>query len=212
MLAFRIALHLALGVSAPGIGGEAVVEFEGLPLGTVYGAPAAPPHMPEELVYNEAGIRMSVETFYSTQVLTDFSDARVVTADLGRGPSNALALNSIGVRFDFVELGFPVGQVTIDIFDHGGTSNFAVNGGGLQILDALTDLQADVAPGVLASFNGSTVTVTGVTADITDLQIGGQELVIDHIAAVPDPATGLLLLGGAFVFVRRGQPARRRDG
>jgi hypothetical protein len=73
-------------------------------------------------------------------------------------------------------------------------------------------LQADVAPGVLASFNGSTVTVTGVTADITDLQIGGQELVIDHIAAVPDPATGLLLLGGAFVFVRRGQPARRRDG
>ena len=65
----------------------------------------------------------------------------------------------------------------------------------------MTDLPANVAPGVSALVTGDMITLTGV---VNRFQIGGQELAIDTIVAVPEPATlGLLGLGAATLMLRR---------
>ena len=61
-------------------------------------------------------------------------------------------------------------------------------------------------PDVIATVSDNLLTLTG---DIDSVRIGGQELVIDNITAIPEPAT-VMLLGavGATVFMRRKPPLR----
>ena len=209
MLVHVAALRLALVLCAVGpTGAEAIVDFEAEAVGTVFGDTAG--DSPGDPVLTQDGIRMSVETFFLNQVLTDFFEAQVVSADLGGETSNALLLNSIGVMFDLSGVGFPVDQVTLDFADTGGTTNFAVNGAGIHILDPLAALPANVAPGVTAMVDGGRITLTGVGADILELRIGGQELLIDNIAVVPEPAAGLLASVALLAMLgRRRRPAQK---
>lgn len=179
---------------APGLG--ATLDFETLPVGTAYGDTLLTPDIPGEVVLTQDNITMSVETFFFDPFQTDFFVAEVVAVQRDAGPGQALELDNISVLFDFSGVGFDVARVTLDVRDLGGTGNLAVNGAGLHILDPLSDLPADVAPGVTALMADDRLTLVGVTTALLSLRIGGQEIIIDNVTAVPEPAVGILMAWG----------------
>ncbi len=183
------------------------MEFESVPLGSRWGGPEQNFYAPGDVVHIENGIEMSVEWFYLNQ-FSGFFWAEVI------GPQNdhQLALDNINVMFDLTNVGFDVTSLTVEYMELGGGNNFAVNGGSIMQLSSLMDLPSNVAGGVtITQFeldpqtHRTQITLTG---DLDNLLIGGQELIIDSIVAVPEP-TSLLLLGagGALAMLRR----RRRD-
>lgn len=119
-------------------------------------------------------------------------------------PSQELTLDGIGVLFDFSGLGFDVDFASIEFVDYGGKSNVSVNGATVHILDPLSDLPSAVAPGVTATVIGGTrIEFLSTGALIESVLVGGQELVIDNVVAVPEPMTLLLLLAGGTILMRR---------
>jgi len=183
----------------------ATVDFESVRPGTRWGAETG--QSPGDPALGEADIIMSVETFFVGPSQTEFFRAEVPDVQ-GRFaeafPTQELALDGINVLFDFSPLRFDVDFVSLDFLDFGGASNFSVNGGTPFILDPLSNLPADVAPGVSATVTGgSRIELASVGTNITSLLIGGQELVIDNVSAIPEPGTILLLLAGAALLVRR---------
>jgi hypothetical protein len=104
------------------------------------------------------------------------------------------------VKFDFTSLPFLTTLVTLDYAEFGGSDNFEVNGAGLFQVSSLQNVPATVAPNVMAAVFGSQILLIG---PVESLLIGGQELAIDNIHAVPEPMTSLLLLAGAIVGIRR---------
>lgn len=200
-------------------GRASVVDFQ-LPSvspGTVYGASAPVPDSPGDVVLTQAGIRMSVEEFFIGSFVGFFRAEVGGTYD-DAFPTTPLELDNISVRFDFARLGFDVTSVTLDYREFGGSDNFAVNGSALINLGSLVELPSE--PGALAEGITATVveqqTITleadiGYTID--HFLIGGQELTIDNVAAVPEPTTLLLLTLGALAAVtRRTRPRHVASG
>lgn len=182
------------------IGFAATVDFESVPSGTVYGIDTG--YTPGQVVLTQDGIDMSVENFHLDSFEGFFwAEIDGIHSDLL--DTQSLSLFNISVLFDFSHIGFEVDSVTLEFGDPGGASNFAINNGILHILDPLSDLPFDVAPGVTASVNEGFITLTSNGSSINSLLIGGQELVIDNIVAVPDPATGILLLTGGVMIFRK---------
>jgi len=174
----------------------ATVGFESLGTGTVFGLGS---HAPGDPVHVEDGIRMTVENFRLGS--TDY----FFFAEVGGPGSQAfatqsLSLDNISVRFDFADVGFVVDKVTFEYADFGGASNFSVNGETLFVIDPFSSLPADVATGVTATFDTGLVTLQG---PIQSVLIGGQELVIDNITPVPEPATGVLVTLALLTVWRR---------
>jgi len=171
------------------------MEFESVPLGTKYGGPDQTHNAPNEVVLIENGIKMSVEWFHLNQ-FTGFYWAEVV------GPANdhQLAIDNISVMFDLTHLGFNVTSLTLEYLELGGSDNFAVNGGSILELAQLTDIPANIAPGVTALVDGGLIRLTG---KVDSVLIGGQELTIDTIVAVPEPTSLLLLVAGVAPILRR---------
>ena len=186
---------------APGF--SATLDFETVPVGTVYGDTPLTPDTPGDVVLTQDGISMSVESFFFDPFQADFFEAEVVALQLDASPGQALSLDNIGVLFDFSALGFDVERVTLDVRDLGGTSNIAVNGSALHILDPLSDLPTDVAPGVTALMADDRLTLVGETTALLSLRIGGQELIIDNVRAVPEPAVGALMTWGMIWLLGR---------
>ncbi len=172
------------------------MDFQSVALGTSYGDDFS--NVPGQVVLTEpaqSGIDMSVEQFYLPR-FTGFFQAQVV------GPSNdhELAIDNISVLFDLTNVGFNVTTLTLEYLELGGDDNFAVNGGSILQLAELADIPPNVAPGVTALVDGGLITLTG---KIDSVLIGGQELTIDTIVAVPEP-TALVLLGvGGALSLRR---------
>jgi len=177
----------------------ATMEFESVPVGTKYGGDFG--NVPGQVVLTENGIKMSVEQFFFQQ-FTGFFTAEVT------GPANdhELAIDNINVLFDLTALPFNVSSLTLQYSELGGEDNFAVNGGSILQLPNLTNVPVNVAPGVTALVDGGRITLTG---DIDRVLIGGQELSVDTVVAVPEP-TSLLLLGtgGALLLRRLRRPVR----
>jgi len=173
----------------PSISLAATVRFESVPVGTKYGAGF------EQVIPSEDGIDMSVEPFLFNQ-FTGFFWAEVV------GPANdhKLAIDNINISIDLTNVGFNVTSLTLEYVERGGNDNFAVNGGSILQLAELAELPVNVAPGVTALVDGGFITLTG---DIDSVLIGGQELTVDNIVAVPEP-TSLLLLGAGGALASRG--------
>ncbi len=173
------------------------MDFESIASGTAFGQAFG--HTPGEVVLTRDGIAMTVEEFF-LGTFTGFIKAEVGGLHDGFFPTTPLSLDNIGARFDFAGVGFNVTIVTLEYQEFGGADNFAVNDYTLYELGPLTDLPVNVAPGVTASVDGGAITLTGL---IESFQIGGQELAIDNITAIPEP-TSILLLGlGSALLHRR---------
>jgi len=202
-------LHIALGtlwLIAPH-GQAATIDFESVPVGTVYGIDG--PHNPNDTVLVENGIEMSLAEFNLLGEPVDFENAIVGGRYADLFPSTPLELNRISVVFNFAAVGFDVSEVTFDYGNLGGIVNFAVNGGPIVEPDYLTllpdgpgELAADVTATVLGDTFSGVVTLTGPVAE---LLVGGEELYIDNVTALPEPTALFLLgLGGAALIHRRG--------
>ena len=190
-LAARIWVAAVCGISPICL--AATMEFESVPVGTKYGGDFG--NVPGQVVLTENGIKMSVEQFFFQQ-FTGFFQAEVT------GPANdhELALDNINVLFDLTALPFNVSSLTLQYSELGGEDNFAVNGGSILQLPNITNIPVNVAPGVTALVDGGRITLTG---GIDRVLIGGQELSVDTVVAVPEP-TSLLLLGtGGAILLRR---------
>lgn len=195
-VAVRLLVGLVVATSSASF--AATVDFDGVPAGTRFGG--AYGQSPGDVVLSQDGIDVSVEEFLLGS-FTGFIRAEVGGQYAQSFPTPALDLDNISVRFDLSNLGFVTTQVTLEYAEFGGSDNFSVNGGPIHTLAALTDLPALVAPGVNAFVSGDMITLTGV---VDNFQIGGQELAIDTIVAVPEPATlGLLGIGATTLLLRR---------
>lgn len=197
MIQWRFAGPALLILVAGGRG--ATVSFESIPAGRSFGASFG--QSPgEEIHSTPEGIRVTVEQFTDGTSPDLFNEARVLApgdryADVF--PSRAVRLNNISLEFNFELLGFDVSWVTIDYAEFGGTNNITVNGEATHEVRDLTQLTPDVATGVSAMVGPSLITFSGVGAAIRTIRVGGQELVIDNVVAVPDPPCGVLLLTAA---------------
>jgi PEP-CTERM motif len=173
------------------------LDFQAVALGTKYGeAPLL--NFPGQVVLTEPaqnGIDMSVEQFFFQQYV-GFFQAEVV----GSSNNHQLAIDNISVLFDLTNVGFNVTSLTLQYSELGGEDNFAVNGGSIRQLARLTNIPANVAPGVTALVDGGLITLTG---KIDSVLIGGQELTVDTIVAVPEPTSMILLAVGGVLALRR---------
>ncbi|MFH1108690.1 MAG: PEP-CTERM sorting domain-containing protein [Planctomycetota bacterium] len=190
-LAARIWAAAVCGISPICL--AATMEFESVPVGTKYGAGFG--NVPGQVVITENGIKMSVEQFFLRQ-FTGFFQAEVT------GPANdhELAIDNISVLFDLTSLPFNVSSLTLQYSELGGEDNFSVNGGSILQLPDITNIPVNVAPGVTALVDGGRITLTG---DIDRVLIGGQELSVDTVVAVPEPTSLLLLGAGGALLLRR---------
>jgi len=186
----------AIAAACP-VPGARAFDFDALPANTVYGLPG---DLPGDVVLSDGGAKMSVEPFVLGS--SDYFYFATVEAAGGLAfDTQSLSLDNISVRFDFSDLDYNVDTVTLDVADFGGASNFSVNDQTMFVLNPVFDLPVDVAPGVTATVVDNTITLAG---PIQSFLVGGQELVIDNVTAVPEPATGaLLLLGGLAVWRTR---------
>lgn len=181
--------------SATGVG------FESVPSGTTWGKGSG--NSPGDVVLVEDDISMSVEE-YTFRSFTSFVEASIGGRYPDAFPTQALELNNIGARFNFGNLDFAVGRVTVELRDFGGVSQFAVNGGKAYLLNPSAELPEFVAPGIHATVDGSSLILQGNGGFVGSLLIMGQELVIDNVMAIPEPAT-LALFATAFlpILLRR---------
>ena len=189
-LTARVCVAAICSISPVGL--AATMEFESVPVGTKYGADFG--NVPGQVVLTENGIKMSVENFFFQQ-FTGFFKAEVA------GPANdhELAIDNISVLFDVTALPFNVTSFTLRYNELGGEDNFAVNGGSILQLAQLTNIPINVAPGVTALVDGGLIRLTG---DVDRVRIGGQELSVDTVVAVPEPSS-LVLLGAAGLLLFR---------
>lgn len=181
----------------PNIGAGAVIDFESIPPGTVFGGVAG--NLPGDVVYTQDGIAMSVQQFFLGSY-TGFVRAQVGGKYDPFVPTTPLGLENISVLFDFTAMGFDVTTMTLEYYQFGGANNFAVNGGTIYQVNAFSALPLNIAPGVFAFVTNSTVVLTG---DIKSVRVGGQELAIDNVTAIPEPGCLLLLLAGVGAFALR---------
>jgi hypothetical protein len=184
----------------------ALVDFESVPPGMSWGAMSG--QIPGDVVLSEGGIMMSVETFKVSEATDAFFRAEIPTSGgqySDAFPTQALSLDNISVLFQFSSLPFDVDFVRFDFVDFGGVSNVAVNGSMIHILDPISSVPINVAPGITASVDPSGfISMTAWPGSrIESLLVGGQELVIDNVFAIPEPATVLLMLAGALLLLRR---------
>jgi len=201
----NLRLTIAMGIAWCAVARAATVDFESVRPGTRWGSERG--QQPGDPALSEADIIMSVETFFFSPGQTEFFRAEVPDVQ-GRFvqafPTQELTLDGINVLFDFSGLRFDVDFVSFEFADFGGTNNFAVNGEPMHILDPLSGLPSNVAPGITATIVGGTrIELSAVGTTINSLTIGGQELVIDNVIAVPEPATVIFFIAGALVLLRR---------
>lgn len=197
-----LGIGLAQGGVLAGPSKTARVDFEPVAPGTAYGSPA---HLPGQMVLTQNGIDMSVD-FFVGRSFSEFNQAEVGGRYAAAFPTRSLELDNISVVFDFSNLDFLVRELSvnyIDFTDAAGASNFSVNGQTFYLLNPDAKLPDLVAPGVTATVDQTTLTLTAGPQGIDHLRIGGQELVIDNVVAVPEPACIVLLLVGAIALFGR---------
>lgn len=153
---------------------------------------------PGDIALTQDGITMSLQPFLLGS-FSGFEKAEIGGLYADNFSTNPLSLDNISVLFDFTGLDSTVSLVTLEVQEFGvdGGSNLSVN---RQPLVELSDLPTSVAPGVRVSFTNDLLVLTGA---ISTLQIGGQELGIDTLTAVPEPATIVLVVIAAAGILRR---------
>ncbi len=178
---------VAFGVAnSSTFGGQ--VTFETLAIGQTYGNGV---QSPGEVIFSQDGIHVSVETF-RTGTFEDLNLAEINGPGTDLFATRHASFDNINFGFDLTGVA-PINDVTIDYHEFGGVNNFSVNGGPLLELPAMTSMPANVAPGVTASVDGDSIHLSGL---VSRFVIGGQELAIDNIVAVPEPTCLAILAAG----------------
>lgn len=198
----------------------AIVDFEepDVAFGTVYGVNAVPPNNLEDVVLIQNGIEMSVQGFLTStpdELFFVFNEAVVGGQFFETFPelfdSTPLELDNISVLFDFrnadVLNSAPATSVTVGFHHFDGTLNLRVNNETLwNNFSDFNDLPSEVANGIELTVEDNllTLTATDGTPGIRSLWIGGQELTIDDINAVPEPSVLVLMgIGAGGLAIRR---------
>lgn len=177
----------ALAVGSGSTGRAATVDFETTPPGTAYGREFG--HHLGETVLVQDGIAMSLAEYF-LQTFVGFNKAEVGGKYDNWFATTPLELNNIGVVFDFADVGYSVNEVSLEFLQFGGSSNFSVNGYAYVKLPTTGAGSWDLAPGVQGHLSGDVLTMQG---PINYFQIGGQELALDNVVAIPEPAVAVLL-------------------
>lgn len=195
-------LALAAYVSAAPFGLAATVDFDELTPGTSFGGHVG--DNPGDVVHVEDLVSMSIEEFFVGSFV-GFNTATVGGrfVDLV-DTTDPLDLHNISVRFDFANLSFAATSVKIEYWCFGGANELAVNDETIHSFYSFNNLPANVASGVAATAADGTVTLDG---PIHSFRIGGQELSIDNMIAIPEPVSLILLAFGVVALIRplRGQ-------
>jgi len=174
----------------------AQVTFESLATGTSYGSAN---RSPGDFLFAEDGINVTGQTFHFGS-FSDFFLATINGPGTDSFATKHVSFNNINFGFDLSGVG-PVNSVDIQYQYFGGENNFSVNGGPIIEIDDFTTMSPLVAPGVTATVDSDSIHLSGV---VTSFLIGGQELAVDNIVAVPEPTCLLLLAGGlGAAFLRR---------
>ena len=207
-VALRTLVLALLAVTTAESYGQVVFDFEepSVSLGTVFGAVADPPQLPGALALEQDGFRMTVEHFVPRADIQIFAEAIVGGAHDAFFESTPLQLNNINVRFDVTHAGFDVDLLSLEFVEFSGVANLIVNGENRFIVDSLIQIPESVADGVSLSVEtelGTALSVLTLTGRIDTFEIGGQEMSIDNVSFVPEPASLLLLLAGAALVRRR---------
>lgn len=198
-----VANHASNVIAAP------IVDFEAstLPIGSRYGESHGD-HPGDVILTTPEGIEVSLEQFYVGDDV-DFFQAEVGGRFAKYFDTTPLELDNISIVVDFTSLSFPVEVVTFEFLEFGGWINFGVNGQTPLQRRYLVDLPVMLTPDIQASVQGDLMTIRAVNnAAIEQLLVGGQELVVDNIVALPDPAT-ITLLGIGFAFLTSTRRSKR---
>lgn len=183
-------------VNAPAFGSQ--VNFETLATGQTFGGGA---QVPGGFLFAQEGIQVTGETF-RTGTFEDFNLATIRAPGTDSFASKHVFFDNINFGFDLTGVA-PVSDVTIEYHEFGGVNNFSVNGGLILELSSMTSMPANVAPGVTASVDADSIHLSG---PVSSFLIGGQELAVDNIVAVPEPTCLALLaagLGAGYIRRRR---------
>lgn len=194
-----------------------VVDFNGLTPGTKYGDSFG--NNPGDTFFTENGVDVVGRTFeLSSPSFTAFNRAEVGNAVNGGTATlpQPLSYDNISTAFQFPSSfgGNPPTQVSFQFQEFGGESNFAVNGSAIQEPAGLINLNGATIGGASVSVTQSPITggVEGVVTvsgtEIDSLLFGGQEVAIDNVEAVPEPASLALLGVGGLALLKRRRHAR----
>ncbi|MEN8005917.1 MAG: T9SS type A sorting domain-containing protein [Candidatus Krumholzibacteriota bacterium] len=160
------------------------VTFDNEPLGTFYGIPSG--MLPGAFMFHEYGANLHLANFYSggTPYFNYAQIDPMYGSPIFFGTNQTLEINNVGVLFDFSS----AADVTFEYLNQGGSVNMQVNGFGVVLEGPnLASLAGLVAPGV--TMNVTTIAVPGggvkglvtLTGPVATMQVGGQELWIDHV-------------------------------
>ena len=173
----------------------AQVNFETLAVGQTFGSAS---HSPGQLLFSQDGINVSGQT-YQTGLFSDFNVATIRGPGTDLFATNHVWFDNINFGFDLSGIG-PINSVTIEYHEFGGVNNFSVNGGTILELPAMTSMPINVAPGVTATVASDSILLSGI---VTSFLLGGQELAVDNVVAVPEPTCLALLVAGVGAGVLR---------
>ena len=98
--AYPAAWAICFGLCFATTAETATIDFESVPVGTVYGAPSG--DLPSDVVLSQEGIDMSVELF-RLGGFVQFFRAEVGGIYGGFFPTTPIGLNNISLRFDFAD-------------------------------------------------------------------------------------------------------------
>lgn len=198
-----ISLGSIASIAALSIGGivqPAVVDFEPQTSGATYGVPT---HNPGDLAFSQNNIDVYLQPL-QVQGSPQFFQAVVDGEYATNFATRALSLDNISTMFDFSGLGFTVTTASVEYQEFGGVNNFAVNGGAPVELLSLANVPMNIAPGIHALAADGLITLSAdLGFEISSFLIGGQELGIDNVTAIPEPAAVFLLGAGGLVLVLR---------
>ncbi len=178
----------AAGPSLAG-GAPVCVEFGPPPAaGTLWGAGAG--HLPGQAVHSENGIKVYVQNFHWGGGAGTFGTATVDFPPYPFANGQAAGTGNVNLQFYFGNLGWLPSKVYFSYLDEGGFENLSVNGSAFYIGEL------SLAPPVVGGRNVNVWTGPGYpTADegwvqidggsIKHFTVGGQELWIDKVCAVP---------------------------
>lgn len=199
-------------VSTP-LSGQAVVDFESLAVGTQFGSGFG--QLPGDLIFTESGVAVSIDEF-TQGTFTGFNFVTIGGFTDPAFPTTPATINNVRLVFDPPSVdGGDVTGASFEYVDFGGSENLVINGAVAELsefssapmtLGGVNVVVNTVPSPILGVNEAGTVVLDGV---INTLEIGGQELGIDNVRFIPEPASAAVL-GLSVLTVAAGR--RKRSG